>query len=221
MSTDTLREDAEKIAEDFGHCQMNGQLSRELADAIIALVTAREAVPMPGRPTDEEIAELRAYAESQGRRGAMAWQWIIWLCDMFSNQEDEEEQPTEYMKQVAEIHKQLAQKGGDRRRQASEVASTGPDKSPPVPVSEPGRATSYTEWRPTHRHYKGGLYRELMRGTLEASMTPVVVYQNQEGRVWVRPVREFDGEIDEGELGLIPRFTPLPIAPSKPDGDKP
>lgn len=72
---------------------------------------------MIARPTDEEIAELRAYADSQGRRGAMAWRWIIWLCDMISNQE-----------------------GGDPHSPGQPVSTA--DKSPPASVTEPGRATA-------------------------------------------------------------------------------
>ena len=54
-----------------------------------------------------------------------------------------------------------------------------------------------TPWRkdyqPTHRHVKtGGLYRELHRGFLEKDLTPVVIYQSSDGRVWVRPEAEFD-----------------------------
>ncbi len=54
-------------------------------------------------------------------------------------------------------------------------------------------------WTPTHQHRKGGLYRERMRGVLEADRSEVVIYDDAEGTVWVRPVSEFD----DG------RFTPL------------
>jgi hypothetical protein len=47
-------------------------------------------------------------------------------------------------------------------------------------------------WQPTHQHYKGGLYREIARGQLEADQTPVVIYDDQKGQVWVRPVKDFD-----------------------------
>jgi hypothetical protein len=47
-------------------------------------------------------------------------------------------------------------------------------------------------WKPTHRHLKtGGLYRVLLLGTSEADMEPVVIYDNRDGRVWVRPENEF------------------------------
>src|SRR5437879_3307311 len=47
-------------------------------------------------------------------------------------------------------------------------------------------------WQPTHRHYKGGFYREIARGRLEADQTPVVIYDNQKGEIWARPANDFD-----------------------------
>ena len=54
--------------------------------------------------------------------------------------------------------------------------------------------------RPTHRHYKGGFYRETKRGRATGDkpivdLTPVVVYENEAGEVWVRAVEEFDGSV--------------------------
>ena len=54
-------------------------------------------------------------------------------------------------------------------------------------------------WAATHRHRKGGLYRVLGRGILEADRSDVVIYDDVEGTVWVRPVVEFE----DG------RFTPV------------
>ena len=52
---------------------------------------------------------------------------------------------------------------------------------------------------PTHRHRKGGLYRKLAEGVLEADRSAVVIYDDAEGTIWVRDAGEFgDG-----------RFTPL------------
>lgn len=48
------------------------------------------------------------------------------------------------------------------------------------------------EWAPTHRHRKGGLYRVLCRGILEADRSDVVIYDDADGQVWVRPVDEFE-----------------------------
>ena len=55
------------------------------------------------------------------------------------------------------------------------------------PVTAPKPA-----WIATHRHRKGGLYRVLTRGILEADESPVVIYDDAGGTVWVRPAAEFD-----------------------------
>jgi len=47
-------------------------------------------------------------------------------------------------------------------------------------------------WEPTHQHRKGGLYRVIARGKLEADLSPVVVYEAKDGTTWVRPEAEFD-----------------------------
>ena len=47
-------------------------------------------------------------------------------------------------------------------------------------------------WAPTHRHRKGGLYRVLGRAILESDRSDVIVYDDAEGTVWVRPVEEFE-----------------------------
>jgi hypothetical protein len=60
-------------------------------------------------------------------------------------------------------------------------------------------STSSTAWHATHKHRKGGLYRVICHGQLEADHTPVVIYDDQNGTTWVRPLAEFiDG-----------RFTPI------------
>ena len=54
-------------------------------------------------------------------------------------------------------------------------------------------------WAPTHMHKKGGAYRHLHDGILEADHSAVVIYDDRDGQVWVRPHDEFhDG-----------RFSPL------------
>ncbi|MFD1159551.1 DUF1653 domain-containing protein [Roseovarius aestuarii] len=47
-------------------------------------------------------------------------------------------------------------------------------------------------WQATHQHRKGGLYRVLGRGTLEADRSDVVIYQDVQGKIWVRAVTEFE-----------------------------
>jgi len=54
-------------------------------------------------------------------------------------------------------------------------------------------------WQATHQHRKGGYYRLLCYGTQEADRTPVAIYDDAVGTVWVRSADEFD----DG------RFTPL------------
>lgn len=56
------------------------------------------------------------------------------------------------------------------------------------PPGHPIRA----DWVPTHRHRKGGLYRVVTHGTLEADHSPVVIYDDADGTVWVRPTQEFE-----------------------------
>ncbi|MCA0404903.1 MAG: hypothetical protein LCH39_01960 [Proteobacteria bacterium] len=60
----------------------------------------------------------------------------------------------------------------------------------------------------TYRHKKtGGSYVELMRGTIEADLSPCVIYcALKDGSIWVRPVQEFD----DG------RFEPIEAQPAKP-----
>lgn len=55
------------------------------------------------------------------------------------------------------------------------------------------------DWAPTHRHRKGGLYRRVTTAVLEADRSDVVIYDDADGTIWVRPVAEFE----DG------RFTPL------------
>jgi len=66
---------------------------------------------------------------------------------------------------------------------------------------------------PTHRHRKGGLYRLIARGRIEATLEPCAIYESvKDDLVWVRPEAEFeDGRftplLPETEL---PRLAPLP-----------
>jgi hypothetical protein len=49
------------------------------------------------------------------------------------------------------------------------------------------------------KHRKGGFYKVLAVGRIEADLAPVVVYQSQKDwLVWVRPLAEFeDGRFEE------------------------
>ena len=70
-----------------------------------------------------------------------------------------------------------------------------------LPIDARRRTQAFTSnnWVPTHIHKKGGEYRVLTEGVLEADHSEVVVYEDIQGKVWVRSKKEFfDG-----------RFTPI------------
>lgn len=60
-----------------------------------------------------------------------------------------------------------------------------------------------------YRHFKGGLYEFVCEATLEADLSPVIVYRSQDGRVWVRP-RDVFFELVTGLDGQpVQRFVPV------------
>jgi hypothetical protein len=60
-----------------------------------------------------------------------------------------------------------------------------------------------------YRHYKGGLYDLVCEATLEADLTPLIVYRSHDGSVWVRP-RDVFFELVTGIDGeQVQRFTPV------------
>lgn len=71
---------------------------------------------------------------------------------------------------------------------------------PPVP-SPLARAG----WVATHQHRKGGYYRLISYGTNEADRTPVAIYDDAVGTVWVRPSAEFD----DGRFAPLAQSTDL------------
>jgi len=38
-----------------------------------------------------------------------------------------------------------------------------------------------------YRHYKGGIYELVCEATLEADLTPMIVYRAADGSIWTRP----------------------------------
>ena len=46
-------------------------------------------------------------------------------------------------------------------------------------------------WRATHRHRKGGEYRVIGFGTLEADRSEAVIYDDCHGQIWIRARNEF------------------------------
>jgi len=64
-----------------------------------------------------------------------------------------------------------------------------------------------------YRHYKGGIYDFVCEATLEADLTPMVVYKAADGSVWIRPRAVFFEEIQVDGVAT-PRFAPVtPAAP--------
>lgn len=57
------------------------------------------------------------------------------------------------------------------------------------------------QWKPTHRHYKGGLYRLIGLAHHSETLDHLAVYEDSQSRLWVRPRAMFE-ETD--------RFSPLP-----------
>lgn len=59
------------------------------------------------------------------------------------------------------------------------------------------RSQSEAIWQPTHKHRKGGLYRVIGEGVLEADRSAVTIYDDENGTVWVRSTVEFqDGRFE-------------------------
>lgn len=64
--------------------------------------------------------------------------------------------------------------------------------------------------KPTHRHYKGGLYRALFEATHTETDEVFVVYEAcASGTKWMRPKPMFYGSLDDGTV----RFTPIAASP--------
>ena len=59
-----------------------------------------------------------------------------------------------------------------------------------------------------YRHYKGGLYELVCEATLEADLTPMIIYRAADGSVWARPKAVFF-ELIEVDGVLTPRFAPV------------
>jgi hypothetical protein len=59
-----------------------------------------------------------------------------------------------------------------------------------------------------YRHYKGGLYELVCEATLEADLTPMIIYRAADGSIWARPKAVFF-ELVEVDGLLVPRFAPV------------
>lgn len=58
------------------------------------------------------------------------------------------------------------------------------------------------------RHYKGGLYELVCEATLEADLTPMIIYRAADGTIWARPKDVFFERLDVGGV-TVQRFTPI------------
>jgi hypothetical protein len=56
-----------------------------------------------------------------------------------------------------------------------------------------------------YRHYKGGLYELVCEATLEADLTPMIIYRAHDGSIWARPKSVFF-ELVEVDGQKVPRF---------------
>ncbi|WP_305821790.1 DUF1653 domain-containing protein [Massilia brevitalea] len=59
-----------------------------------------------------------------------------------------------------------------------------------------------------YRHYKGGLYELVCEATLEADLTPMIIYRAADGSIWARPKSVFF-ELVEVDGVMTPRFAPV------------
>jgi len=59
-----------------------------------------------------------------------------------------------------------------------------------------------------YRHYKGGLYELVCEATLEADLTPMIIYRAADGTIWARPKSVFF-ELVEVDGTMVPRFAPV------------
>lgn len=58
------------------------------------------------------------------------------------------------------------------------------------------------------KHYKGGIYELVCEATMEADLTPIIVYRAADGSIWCRP-RSVFFELIEVAGEQVQRFTPI------------
>lgn len=58
------------------------------------------------------------------------------------------------------------------------------------------------------KHYKGGIYELVCEATMEADLTPIIVYRAADGSIWCRPRAVFFEQIEVGGK-QVQRFTPI------------
>lgn len=80
--------------------------------------------------------------------------------------------------------------GAKRSSRCESCASYAKYMEPPT--DKPQVSPPPAIFSPTHRHLKtGGLYKVLYSGLIEKDLTTVIIYQDENGVVWVRPFKEF------------------------------
>lgn len=62
-----------------------------------------------------------------------------------------------------------------------------------------------SDFKATHRHYKGGLYQKLFDATHSETEEQLTIYLTSDGRPFARPKAMFDGLTDDGQK----RFAPI------------
>lgn len=104
------------------------------------------------------------------------------------------EMQTNHIKYANELKTQLAYKQAQVDALMLEYC---PDKMTTKQIKDWGESQKpikedTPEFIPTHRHYKGGLYKVLHTGKMEHNLEEVVIYTGKEGDVWVRPLTVFN-----------------------------
>ena|SRR5882724_5876159 len=64
-------------------------------------------------------------------------------------------------------------------------------------------------WMPTHRHYKGDLYRFLFVAQHSETREDMAIYENDRGQFWARPLAMFNDTLPDGRK----RFTAIEDPP--------
>ena len=59
-----------------------------------------------------------------------------------------------------------------------------------------------------YQHYKGGIYELVCEATLEADLSPMIVYRAANGSIWCRPRAVFF-EMIEVDGRQVQRFRPI------------
>lgn len=208
---DSFTELHDRLVRDHAELQaQNARLKSSLDAALAARLDQRPAPLLdPGMPAAEirlHMGELSAQ-DLRNVRAAIVWANAVARGTARAPQEPP---PTRAARISADawVKSHMARTGSDRETAEMALAEAlngwlVPDEELLLPDTPP----------PTHRHRKGGLYRLIARGRIEATLEPCAIYVSvTDDLVWVRPEAEFgDGRftrlVPEAEL---PALAPLP-----------